>query len=78
MEKAAAMDQQKTNETLDLVQLIQNLASGRVEPLKLARRATIAWALSRTEGNVALAADMLRTSRSTVYRCARAADIEAA
>lgn len=81
IEKAHVMDEQN-EQTVDgnsrLIELVQELARGKVESLKLARQATIAWALSQTEGNVALAADMLGTSRSTVYRCARELDFQAA
>jgi transcriptional regulator of acetoin/glycerol metabolism len=54
-----------------IVSLLKELAQGHVEPLKNARDATIQWALQHTDGNVALAADLLGTSRSTVYRFAR-------
>jgi transcriptional regulator of acetoin/glycerol metabolism len=54
-----------------LVDLLEELAHGHVEPLKRARNAAIKWALARTDGNVSLAADLLGTSRSTVYRFAR-------
>jgi len=61
-----------------LVELIQELARGKVEPLKYAKHAAILWSLAQADGNVTLAADMLGISRSTVYRCARAMNFRAA
>lgn len=51
--------------------LVSNLAQGKVHSLKDARRAMVHWALSHTEGNVSQAAQMLGTSRGTIYRYAR-------
>ena len=55
----------------DIVRLVGKLAQGELYPLHEARRATIQWALSHTEGNVSQAAQMLGTSRGTIYRYAR-------
>jgi len=55
-----------------IVDLVRQLAQGQIRPLRQARRAGVLWALAQTDGNVALAASLLRTSRSTVYRYARA------
>jgi len=54
----------------EIVQLVSQLASGRVFPLRSARRAMIRWALVNTGGNVSQAAQLLGTSRGTVYRYA--------
>jgi len=55
-----------------ILDLVRQLAQGRIRPLRQARQAGIRWALAQTEGNVARAAERLGTSRSTVYRYARA------
>ena len=54
-----------------MVQLISLLAEGKVFPLQKARSAMIRWALVSTHGNVSQAANLLGTSRGTVYRYAR-------
>jgi len=54
-----------------IVQLVSELADGKVFPLRIARRAMIQWALSHTHGNVSQAATQLGTSRGTIYRYAR-------
>ena len=72
------MAQADPDKQAGLVKLIQELAEGKIEPLKLAKHAAILWALAQVKGNVTLAADMLGTSRSTVYRCARAMNYRAA
>jgi len=72
------MTQENPDNKPSLVELIQELGHGKVEPLKLAKHAAILWALAQAEGNVTLAADMLGTSRSTVYRCARTMSFQAA
>jgi len=56
----------------EIVQLVNLLAEGKVHPLQKARRAMIRWALVSTHGNVSRAANLLGTSRGTVYRYARA------
>lgn len=61
----------------NILSLIRNLATGRIESLRHARQETILWALNHTKGNVAVAADMLGISRSTVYRCARTCSADA-
>ncbi len=55
----------------DIVRLVSELAQGQVQPLRRARRAMIQWALAHTDGNVSQAAQMLGTSRGTIYRYAR-------
>ena len=62
----------------DILKFVEELAVGHVERLRDARRAMITWALAKTHGNVAQAAELLGTSRSTVYRCARARRFHAA
>ncbi len=52
----------------EIVRMVSYLAEGRVQPLRRARRAMIRWALDNTHGNVSQAAEMLHTSRGTVYR----------
>ena len=54
-----------------IVQLVSELAGGKVFPLRVARAAMIQWALSHTHGNVSQAATQLGTSRGTIYRYAR-------
>ncbi len=55
----------------DIVRLVSELAQGQVQPLRTARRAMIRWALLHTDGNVSQAAQMLGTSRGTIYRYAQ-------
>ena len=52
----------------EIIQLLDKLAEGQVQPLRSARRAMILWALEYTQGNVSQAAHILGTSRGTVYR----------
>jgi len=56
----------------EIARLVSQLAQGRIFPLRTARRAMIRWALVSTGGNVSQAAELLGTSRGTVYRYARA------
>ena len=58
-------------ERQEIVLLISQLAEGKIYPLRSARRAMIQWALVHTDGNVSQAAQMLGTSRGTIYRYAR-------
>lgn len=55
----------------DVVRMISQLAQGRIQPLKAARRAVVQYALAQSEGNVSHAAHMLGISRGTIYRYAR-------
>ena len=55
----------------EILVLVSHLAQGEVHPLKSARRAMVHWALAHTEGNVSQTAQLLGTSRGTIYRYAR-------
>ena len=55
----------------EIVRLVSHLAEGKVFPLRKARQAMIRWALDSARGNVSHAAELLGTSRGTVYRYAR-------
>ena len=55
----------------EIVHMVNQLAQGRIQPLKVARRAVVKWALARADGNVSQAAHMLKISRGTIYRYAR-------
>jgi transcriptional regulator of acetoin/glycerol metabolism len=57
--------------TEEIVHLVNQLARGQVQPLKVARRAVVKWALAKADGNVSQAAQMLKISRGTIYRYAR-------
>lgn len=72
------MSEKSATKDTNLVGLVRELARGEIGRLKSARQATIIWALVHTRGNVAKAAAMLGTSRSTVYRCVRATHFRAA
>jgi len=55
----------------EIVHMVNQLAQGRIQPLKVARRAVVKWALAKSDGNVSQAAQMLKISRGTIYRYAR-------
>jgi transcriptional regulator of acetoin/glycerol metabolism len=55
----------------EIVRMVNQLAQGRIQPLKDARRAVVIWALAKSDGNVSQAAQMLKISRGTIYRYAR-------
>ena len=55
----------------EIVHMVNQLAEGRIQPLKVARRAVVRWALAQADGNVSHAAQMLKISRGTIYRYAR-------
>jgi transcriptional regulator of acetoin/glycerol metabolism len=55
----------------EIVHMVNQLAQGRIQPLKVARRAVVKWALAQSDGNVSQAAQMLKISRGTIYRYAR-------
>jgi transcriptional regulator of acetoin/glycerol metabolism len=55
----------------EIVHMVNQLAQGRIQPLKVARRAVVRWALAQADGNVSQAAQMLKISRGTIYRYAR-------
>ena len=63
----------RTMETMsneNIIHLIGQLAEGEVSPLRAARKALVKWALHHANGNVSQAAQMLGTSRGTIYRYA--------
>jgi transcriptional regulator of acetoin/glycerol metabolism len=55
----------------EIVHMVNQLAQGRIQPLRVARRAVVKWALAKADGNVSQAAQMLKISRGTIYRYAR-------
>lgn len=55
----------------EIVHVMDQLAHGRVQPLKVVRRAAVRWALARSKGNVSQAAQMLGISRGMIYRYVR-------
>ena len=55
----------------EIVHMVNQLAEGQIQPLKVARRAVVKWALAKSDGNVSQAAQMLKISRGTIYRYAR-------
>lgn len=55
----------------EIVFVMNQLAQGRIPPLKVARCAAVRWALAQSKGNVSHAAQMLGISRGTIYRYVR-------
>jgi len=67
-QEKAMQDSQTCDE---IVRMISQLAEGRIQPLKAARRTAVQWALAQSEGNISHAAQMLGISRGTIYRYAK-------
>ena len=63
--------QQSATMPEEIVHMVNQLAQGRIQPLKVARRAVVKWALAHANGNVSQAAQLLKISRGTIYRYAR-------
>ena len=62
------MPDAQTATLFDIRDMVKEVSSGKIVPLRKVRRALVQWAVMRSRGNVSSAARSLGTSRTTVYR----------